>query len=95
MKRQKVKITATDKIGRTESITLMLVPKTAQRLFNAQNCKDSYGRPTNELRWELSQIEDDFALYGLPILSRWQYNRLQNFGTLIYHKFYNYTLTIE
>ena len=95
MKTQKVKITATDNIGRTESITLMLDPKTAQRLINAANNKDCYGQPDNQLRVELNHIEEDFSTYGSPVLSRWQYNRLQDFDTLIYHKFYNYTLTIE
>ena len=95
METQKVKITATDNIGRTESITLILPVNAAQQLIKAANNKDCFGQPDNQLRYKLSQMEDDFICGWGSALSKSQYKRLQDFDTLIYHKFYNYTLTIE
>lgn len=91
-------ITATDKIGRTESITLMLKVSTAKRLEQAsliEDLSDDY-----DLRTELSRMEDDtkermsMPTYYAGYLSPSQYRRLLDFETLIYNKFYNYKLTI-
>lgn len=93
-KRVKVTITAEDRIGREESITLMLDPQTAERLERAANNTFPDGSPYNCLRDELNDLEDR-AKYGQGSLSPSQYRRLDDFDDLIYHKFYNYTLSIS
>lgn len=94
METQRVKITATDNIGRTESITLILPVNAAEQLIQAANNKDCYGQPDNQLKSELGNFEERFSCGLSSPLSKSQYKRLQDFDTLIYHKFYNYTLTI-
>ncbi len=88
-KRVKVTITATDRVGREESITLMLEMSTAKRLINTRT----------SLREELNELEYDAEQRALaPVyhpghLSKSQYRRLRDFDRLIFHKFYNYTLS--
>lgn len=95
----KVTITATDKVGRKESITLMLDNATAERLFKAANKLYPDGSPCSELEKELGELYDaDFtsgAIYYRGCLSPYQHRRLGKFYGLIYNKFYNYTLTID
>jgi hypothetical protein len=88
-KRVKVTITATDNVGREEQITLMLEASTAKRLEKAANNTTPDGMPDIYLRQELNELEDD------RYLSPSQYHRLNDFDELIYHKFYNYTLSID
>lgn len=92
--RVKVTITAEDRIGREESITLMLDTLTSKRLEKAANNTFPDGRPCSLLREELNELED-MAKYGQGSLSPSQYRRLDDFDDLIYHKFYNYTLSIK
>lgn len=91
----KVTITATDNIGRQEHITMILLSKTAERLKKAAAKTYPDGQPCSELAWELSKVYDDCAMGEFRELSRSQYYRLRDFMDLIYHKFYNYTLTIK
>lgn len=92
--RVKVTITAEDRIGREESITLMLDTLTAERLEKAANNTFPDGSPASFLREELNDLED-MAKYGQGSLSPSQYRRLDDFDDLIYHKFYNYKLSIK
>lgn len=99
-KRVKVTITARDKIGREESITLLLKESTAKRLEKAANYTLPSGMPESYLRDELNKLEDDtkqiMSMGHRPRqLSPSQYRRLNDFDTLIYNKFYNYKLTIN
>lgn len=100
-KKVKVTITAKDNVGRTESITLMVEEGTAQRLEKAANNTTPDGMPDSYLRTELNELEDDTKLrMSMPVycpgyLSPSQYRRLSDFDTLIYHKFYNYTLSLN
>lgn len=100
-KRVKVTITATDRVGRKESITLMLEAITAKRLEKAANNTTPDGQPDSYLRQELNELEDDteqrmlMPVYCPGYLSPSQYRRLNKFDGLIYHKFYNYTLSID
>jgi hypothetical protein len=100
-KRVKVTITAKDRVGREESITLMLEASTAKRLENAANNTTPDGMPDNYLRQELNELEDDtkqrmsMPVYCPGYFSRSQYRRLNDFDDFIYHKFYNYTLSID
>ena len=100
-KRVKVTITATDNVGREESITLMLKASTAKRLEKAANNTTPDGMPESYLRQELNELEDDtkqrmsMPVYCPGYLSPSQYRRLNDFDDLIYHKFYNYTLSID
>lgn len=97
----KTTITATDRIGRKESITLMLEASTAKRLEKAANNTTPNGMPDSYLRQELNELEDDtkqrmsMPVYCPGYLSPNQYRRLNDFDNLIYHKFYNYTLSID
>lgn len=93
-KRVKVTITAEDRIGREASITLMLDKSTAERLEKAANNTYPDGSPASTLREELNYLEDMYK-YGRGSLSPSQYRRLDDFDDLIYHKFYNYTLSIN
>ena len=100
-KRVKVTITAEDRVGRTESISLMLEESTAKRLEKAANNTTPDGMPESYLRNELNELMDDtkermsMPVYYHGYLSPSQYRRLNDFDHLIYHKFYNYTLSIE
>lgn len=100
-KRVKVTITATDRVGRKESITLMLEASTAKRLEKAANNTTPNGLPDSYLRAELDELEDDtkqrmsMPVYCPGYLSPSQYRRLNDFDYLIYHKFYNYALTVN
>ena len=97
----KTTITATDNVGREESITLMLEASTAKRLEKAANNTTPDGMPDSYLRQELNELEDDtkqrmsMPVYCPGYLSPSQYRRLNDFDELIYHKFYNYTLSID
>lgn len=94
IKRVKATITAEDRIGREESISLMLDLQTAERLERAANYTLPNGYPESHLREELNELEDR-ARYGYGSLSSSQYRRLADFDDLIYHKFYNYSLSID
>lgn len=82
----KIEIIATDKIGREESIRLIVSKKIASRLMNAEN-----------VRYELSYIEDIAHAYGCKKagISESQYRKIRTFDNLIYHKFYNYSLEVK
>lgn len=100
-KKVKVTITATDRVGRKESITLMLEELTAKRLEKAANHTTPDGMPDSDLRQELSELEDDtkermsMPVYCPGYLSPSQYRRLNDFEDIIYHKFYKYSLSIK
>ena len=99
---KKIKITliAEDRIGRKEYINLMVDELTKEKLVKAAANKLPDGRPESEL---LNVINDmaDFDGYqhqaGAPgvYFSKSQLRRLEDFFNLIYHKFYNYHLTID
>ena len=97
----KTTITATDGIGRTESITLMLDKDVVDRLQKAYAGTYPDGSPASELQDELNimyEICDE--QYKTPsrvevYFSRTQWCRLRDFFNLIYNKFYNYTLSIS
>lgn len=95
----KVKITATDNIGRSESITLMLDEKTAESLRKADALTDSVGQPCSELAFELAMLYDAYKMPGDPkydgCLSRSQFYRLRDFYATVHNKFYKYKLTIN
>ena len=93
--KKKVTITATDSIGRTESVKLILPTKTAARLKIASTNTYPDGQPYSLLKSELSNMCDDCAMGYFKELSRSQFYRLRDFSNLIYHKFYNYTLSID
>lgn len=101
----KVTITATDRIGRTESITLILSTKTADRLKKASKEPDDLGEENDyRLTSELNEIYDrykEWQDYPSRVkgqikaeISKSQFYKLRDFYDLVYHKFYNYTLTI-
>ena len=95
--KKKVTITATDRIGRTESITLVLSAKTAERLQKASQEHDDLGEKNDyPLFCALNAIYDRFVeAQGYPSeISRSQFYKLRDFFHLVYHKFYNYTLSI-
>ena len=94
MNTKKITLTATDKIGRTETINLKLSNKIAERLLESSALCYPSGEPYSMLIVELNSVLDDFK-YGYHPISRYQYNRIVNFLDLVYHKFYNYTLTID
>jgi hypothetical protein len=100
-KKVRVTITARDHVGREESITLMLEASTAKRLEKAANNTTPEGMPESYLRQELNELEDDtkqrmsMPEYCPVYLSPSQYRRLNDFDNLIYHKFYNYSLSIN
>ena len=83
--KKKVTITATDRIGRTESITMILPTKTADRLN-----KDDFAG-------ELDEIYDRYIVLrdNQTAISKSQFYKLRDFYNLIYHKFYNYTLSVD
>ena len=95
----KVTITAEDSVGRTESISLMLKESIAKRLENAAKREQNYDDWS--LRLELNEMEDDtkqrmsMPVYNPGHLSPSQLRRLYDFDSLIYHKFYNYSLSIN
>ena len=90
-KKVKTTITATDRIGRTESITMMLNKYVADRLQKADAMTYPDGSPAYGLQEELNDMFDLGEVY----FSHSQWCRLRNFFGLIYHKFYNYTLSIS
>ena len=101
----KVTITATDRIGRTESITLILSTKTAERLKKASKEPAALGEKNDHrLTCELNEIYDrykEWQDYSPRVkerfkteISKSQFYRLRDFYDLVFHKFYNYTLTI-
>ena len=83
--KKKVTITATDRIGRTESITMILPTKTADRLNKA------------DFAGELDEIYDRYIVLrdNQTAISKSQFYKLRDFYNLIYHKFYNYTLSVD
>ena len=100
-KKVKVTITARDRVGHTEAITLIIEESTAKNLERAANDTYPDGMPNNNLREELNRIEDDtkermsMPVYSAGYLSPSQYRRLCKFDTLIFNKLHNYTLTIN
>lgn len=101
----KVTITATDRIGRTEQITMILPTKTAERLKKASEEPDDLGEKNDyRLTCELNEIYERYKeLQHYPSrvkgyikteISKSQFYRLRDFYGLVYHRFYNYTLTI-
>ena len=104
--KKKVTITATDRIGRTESITMILSAKTADRLQKASQEPDDLGEKNDyRLSCELNEIYDRYKeSMGYPSsvrgrirmeISESQFYKLRDFYDLVYHKFYKYTLSIE
>lgn len=97
----KTTITATDRIGRTESITMMLDIDVAERLMKAAAATYPDGSPASELHQELNRMYDICKeQYQTPArvevyFSHSQWKRLNDFFGLIYHKFYKYTLSIS
>lgn len=88
---KRVTITARDKIGREESITLILDKATTKRLEKAANNKTAYGMPDSYLIVELNDMLEQKYYY----FSIGQTKRINKFFNLIYHKFYKCTLTID
>lgn len=68
---------------------------TAKRLEKAANNTLPDGRPANYLHDELNDLYDRFKYGYGSSLSQSQYRRLDDFFDLIYHKFYNYELSIK
>lgn len=92
--KKRVTITAEDNIGRKESITLLLEEATAKRLEKAANNTTPEGTHESELQEELNlmlMVRMNYNAY----FTESQYNRINKFMDLIYHKFYKYTLNIE
>lgn len=85
MEYKKVTITATDEIGRKESITLKLEKSAANKL------KDSVYEYLNWLREEYEYYHREKSTK----LSKKQYYKIEKFVELIRCKFYNYSLTAE
>lgn len=85
--KKKITITAEDNIGRTESITMKLSEYAVERLKKA-DMQDT-------LETELARLYDDYKMGYKTEISRTQYYALRDFYNLIYHKFYNYTFSIE
>lgn len=74
-------ITATDKIGRTETIKLELKENVKRNLIKDHTY--------------INEMYDDYVYGTKSILTKSQFYKLKNFLHLIYNKFYNYTLTIK
>lgn len=98
--RKTIVITATDRVGRTESITLKLGEDAADRLEKAS--KETYpdGSPNPRLVDELNEMYEMCEMqkmYGFSCtyFSKSQFYKLRNFFHLIYHKFYNYGVSID
>ena len=87
---QKIKIIATDNIGRTESITLIVPAKTAKLLNDAYANTTPDGMPDNQLLGTLGMASEDPRYFTLH-----QQRRLNDFYHLIYHRFYNYKLSLK
>lgn len=85
MEYKKVTITATDEIGRKESITLKLEKSTANKL------KDSV---YEYLNWLREEFEYNYKERSTK-LSKKQYYKIEKFFDLIRCKFYKYTLKAE
>ena len=90
-----ITLIATDKIGRQEKLRLRLPDDVTKRLQKAQDAKYPDGSPCPSLLEEVNIMIEDYNYGYRGGLSRFQYNRLCHFFNLIYHKFYNYTLTME
>lgn len=88
---KRVTITAQDKIGREESITLILDKAITKRLEKAANNKTPDGMPDSYLIEELNEMLEQKYYY----FSIGQTKRINEFLNLIYHKFYIYTLTVD
>lgn len=103
--KKRVTITATDRIGRTESITLVLPANMADRLLKSFQSPDDFGE-INDYRFTcaLNEIYDSFKEWRdypsnikinfKPIISKSQFYKLSNFYNLAYHKFYKYMLSV-
>lgn len=83
---KKIEIIAIDGIGREESIKLNVTAKLAKRLANSEDLKS-----------ELQEILDLAVNYGCDrtVITKAQFYKIRNFFILIYHKFYNYELSIN
>lgn len=89
--KKKVTITATDRIGRTESITFLFEDSIVDRLVN-EDCASEHS-----VKDRLAILYDDY-IYNKPfdtIISYSQFKRLRDFYNIIHHKFYNYELSIH
>ena len=104
--KKKVTITAEDKIGRTESITLVLSEEMAALLIKAADEVDDLGEKNDyRLSYALNDLYETYKYWRdypssvkariKPAISKSQYYRLRDFYDLIYHKFYKYTLSIS
>lgn len=89
-KRVKATITATDRLGRRESITLMLEPVIAKMLEEAANYTYPDGAPNSYLRLKLTELKE-----SLGYLTPSQIRSINKFDTLIFFKFYKYELSID
>lgn len=87
---QKIKIIARDNIGRTESITLIVPAETAKLLNDAYANTTPEGMPDNQLASTLGLIYEDPRYF-----TRSQWRRLNYFYSTIYHRFYNYKLSLK
>ena len=89
-KRVKATITATDRLGRRESITLMLESVIAKMLEEAANYTYPDGTPNSYLRLKLTELKENPG-YLTPS----QIRSINKFDKLIFFKFYKYELSIE
>lgn len=87
---QKIKIIATDNIGRTESITLIVPKKTVKLLNDAYANVTPDGMSDNQLASTLGMASEDPRYFTMS-----QQRRLNDFYGTIYHRFYNYKLSLK
>lgn len=80
----KITITAEDKIGRTESINIIVDEEFANKLI-------TYDHPLSIINYHI----DRSRYHEYSEFSSDQVRRLVDFFDLIYHKFYKYTLSVE
>lgn len=87
---KKIKIIATDDIGRTESITLIVPAKTAKLLNDAYANTSPDGVHDSQLASTLGMICFDSRYFTVS-----QQHRLLDFYNTIYHRFYNFSLSTK
>lgn len=89
--RKRLTITAEDNIGREESITLLINEATAERIK-----KTDKGTEDVEINWMREHTRYMLLNRKSPkYFTESQYKRLNEFEKLIFHKFYNYSLTVD
>ena len=85
----KIEITATDTVGREESINLRVERMTAFKLTKSEDLFE-------KLR-DLLDIDEQLQYYGQSAryFSKSQCRKIEGFLDLCFHKFYNYSLKIK